>query len=34
MALTTDFNVTVNERVQRDPAFAAALLGEAIALPV
>lgn len=32
MTLTRDFKATVNERVQRDPAFAAALLDEAIAL--
>lgn len=32
MALTRDFKATVKERVQRDPAYAAALLNEAISL--
>lgn len=32
MALTRDFKETVNERVQREPEFAAALLDEAISL--
>src|SRR3546814_4981253 len=32
MALTRDFNETVAERVQNDPAFAQALLDEAITL--
>lgn len=32
MTLTRDFKQTVNERVGRDPAFASALLDEAIAL--
>ncbi len=32
MALTRDFKETVNERVQREPAFATALLDEAISL--
>jgi DNA-binding phage protein len=32
MTLTRDFKETVNARVQRDPAFAAALLDEAISL--
>jgi hypothetical protein len=32
MKLTRDFKETVNERVQRDPAFAAALLDEAVSL--
>lgn len=30
MALTREFRLTVQERVQRDPAFARALLGEAV----
>ena len=34
MDLTQDFKQTVQERVQRDPAFAAALLDEAVALPL
>lgn len=32
MVLTRDFKETVNERVQREPAFAAALLDESITL--
>jgi len=32
MTLTRDFKETVNERIQREPAFAAALLNEAISL--
>ncbi|MBR8835338.1 MAG: transcriptional regulator [Stigonema ocellatum SAG 48.90 = DSM 106950] len=32
MALTRDFKETVNERVQREPEFAKALLDEAISL--
>ena len=32
MTLTRDFQETVNTRVQRDPAFAAALLDEAVSL--
>lgn len=32
MSLTRDFKETVHERVQQDPAFAAALLNEAIEL--
>ncbi|MDS3861937.1 transcriptional regulator [Thermosynechococcaceae cyanobacterium BACA0444] len=32
MTLTRDFKETVNSRVQRDPAFATALLDEAISL--
>jgi DNA-binding phage protein len=32
MALTRDFRETVNARVQRDPAFATALLDEALSL--
>lgn len=32
MPLTRDFKQTLVERVQREPAFAAALLGEAAAL--
>lgn len=32
MALTRYFKETVNERVQRDPAYAVALLNEAISL--
>jgi DNA-binding phage protein len=34
MALTRDFKTTVNERAARDPAFACALLNEAISLLV
>ena len=30
MALTRDFNVTVRERLQRDPSFREALLNEAV----
>ena len=32
MTLTRDFKQTVNERVERDPAFAKALLDEAATL--
>ncbi len=32
MALTRDFKITVASRVQNDPAFAQALLNEAVAL--
>ena len=32
MTLTRDFKETVHERIQRDPAFATALLDEAISL--
>lgn len=32
MVLTRDFKETVNERVQRDPEFAKALLDEAVSL--
>jgi DNA-binding phage protein len=32
MTLTRDFKETVNARVQQDPAFAAALLNEAVSL--
>jgi DNA-binding phage protein len=32
MTLTRDFKETVNARIQRDPAFATALLDEAISL--
>lgn len=32
MTLTRDFKETINSRVQRDPAFATALLDEAISL--
>jgi DNA-binding phage protein len=32
MTLTRDFKETVNARVQKDPAFAAALLDEAVSL--
>lgn len=32
MTLTRDFKQTIAERVQREPAFAAALLNEAVSL--
>ena len=32
MSLTRDFNETINSRIQREPAFAQALLDEAVSL--